>query len=198
MAVVTAGPGGGASGRAKRRLFVAVTPSAHARDLLAAQLDEVTGRAPLPGRVVPPENWHVTLRFLGWSDEVARERITAGLDQARLGEGFWVTLRGLGAFPRPRRATVLWVGVTHGAERLGELAATVEEAAQRAGYDPEDRPFVPHVTLSRIRPHQDVSALVEGARVGPIRFHVGEVVLYESKLGRGGARYEALERFDLV
>ncbi len=182
----------------KVRLFVAVTPSVHARELLAAQLADATGGKPLPGRVVPPENWHLTLRFLGWSDEVARERVTAGLDQADLGEGFWATLRGLGAFPRPRRATVLWAGVTHGAERLGELAATVEEVAQAAGYEPEDRPFVPHLTLSRIRPHQDVTALVESAVVGPIRFHVGEVVLYESKLGRGGARYEARERFPLT
>ncbi len=179
------------------RLFVAVTPSPHARELLAAQLSEVTGGAPLPGRAVPPENWHITLRFLGWSEEVARERITAGLDEADLGEGFWATLRGLGAFPRARRATVLWVGITHGAERLAELAAAVEGVAQSAGYEPEDRPFVPHVTLSRIRPHRDVTSLVEGGEVGPIRFHVGEVLLYESRLGHGGARYEVLERFPL-
>lgn len=179
------------------RLFVAVTPSPHARDVLAAQLIEATGNKPLPGRVVPPENWHLTLRFLGWSDEVAVDRVTAGLDQADLGEDFWVTLRGLGAFPRPRRATVLWTGVTHGSERLQELAATVEEVAQAAGYPPEDRPFTPHLTLSRIRPHQDVTPLVESARVGPVRFHVGEVFLYESKLGRGGARYEVRERFPL-
>ncbi len=179
------------------RLFVAVTPSAHARELLAAQLDALGGGDALPGRVVPPENWHVTLRFLGPSEDVARERISAGLDQADLGAAFWATIRGLGAFPRARRATVLWAGITHGADRLGALAEVVEEVAQAAGYEPEDRPFVPHLTLSRIRPAQDVSSLVEGAEVGPIRFQVGEVLLYESRLGHGGARYEVLERFSL-
>ena len=181
----------------KRRLFVAVDLPEDARHRLAAGIDQVLGGRRLPGRGAPPPNWHLTLRFLGWSDEVAMERVTAGLDQAPLGARFSVTISGWGSFPNPRRATVLWLGVSEGGQQLQGLAEEVEQVALTAGYPPEDRPFRSHLTLSRIRPHQDLTPLVEGPSPPPVRFLVEEVTLFESHLSGGGARYQALERFPL-
>jgi 2'-5' RNA ligase len=104
----------------------------------------------------------------------------------------------MGVFPRPRSATVIWLAVSRGQERLEELAAAAEEAAQSAGFGPEDRPFRAHLTLSRVRPAEDVSALVESFPGADLGWRCESVVVYRSLLGRGGARYEPLETFLLA
>jgi 2'-5' RNA ligase len=137
------------------------------------------------------------MRFLGPTDEVAFDRLLASLAGAALGGPFSIAFGGLGAFPRPARATVLWQAIDAGADRLTELASRTEEAAQQAGFAPEDRPFHAHLTLSRIRPHQDVRLLIETAVPFAGSLPVDRLVVYRSHLGRGGARYEELESFPL-
>jgi len=178
------------------RLFVAVPLTDDARHALSG-LIRTAAPGGLPGRPVPPPNWHLTLRFLGDVDAVGRDRMVAALDQADLGEPFTVAWDGLGAFPRPRRATVLWVGADRGADHLERLAATTEEAASSAGFAAEDRPFRPHLTLSRVRPHQDVTSLLESVSSLRVSMPVGRIVMYRSHLGRGGATYEEIEEFPL-
>ncbi len=183
--VVTEGP--------QRRVFVAVPVPDEVRAALADRL----GRAQIPGRVVPPENWHLTLRFLGWVDEVGYDRLLAALDGSDLGPSFKISLGEMGAFPRPRKATVVWLDLTEGMERLRELADAAEEAAQTAGFAPEERPFRVHLTLSRVRPSEDVSDLIADFPPVDLEWRCRSVMVYESHLGRGGARYEALETFPL-
>lgn len=179
------------------RLFLAAPLDGDSRHALSHLLSAAAPRG-LPGRVVPPENWHVTLRFLGDVADPVRDRLVAQLDGADLGAPFAVRWGGLGAFPRPRRATVLWVQADRGADELAGLAARVEEAAVAAGFEVEDRPFRAHLTLSRIRPHQDVTPLVEGTEPMGVVTRVDRVVLYRSRLGRGGARYTEVESFPLA
>lgn len=178
------------------RLFLAAPLTEDARHAVAALLRERVPRG-LPGKVVRPENWHLTLRFLGEVDEVARDRVMVALDEADLGGGFEVRWGALGSFPRPSRATVLWLGLERGADRLGALATAVEDAVRSAGFSPEERPFRAHLTLSRIRPHQDVSPVLEAATPIDVAMEIDRVVLYRSHLGRGGARYEVVEEFPL-
>ncbi len=175
------------------RVFVAAPMPDETRMALAAALREFA----IPGRPVPPENWHLTLRFLGGVDRVTCERLLAAIDQTELGGRFKLALRGLGAFPRPKKATVVWLGVTEGRERLEDLADIAEEAAVNAGVAPEDRPFRPHLTLSRVRPEEDVTGLVQtGADLG-VGWRCESIVVFRSHLGRDGARYEPLETFSL-
>lgn len=178
------------------RLFVAVPLTTEARHALA---DRVLAAAPggLPGRPVPPPNWHVTLRFLGDVEAVGQDRILAALDQADLGAGFTVAWGAPGAFPRPGRAAVLWVGADRGADRLESLAAATEQAAVSAGFPDEDRPFRPHLTLSRIRPEEDVTSLLAAMPPLGVVMPVDRIVLYRSHLGRGGASYQEIEEFPL-
>ena len=150
---------------------------------------------PLPGRPVPPDNWHLTVRFLGNVREVAGERLAAELDQADLGEAFTIALGGMGAFPRPARASVIWLSLDKGRDRLTELNALAEEAAQAAGLAAEDRPFAPHLTLSRIRPELDVRTDVASYNPVPLQWTVPGLVLFESHPARGGARYEPVDEF---
>ena len=178
------GPSGG-------RLFVGIDLDYAGRAILAQMLTDV---GTIPGRVVPRENWHLTLRFLGGVDEVTADRLLAALDQEDWPAPFDLRLSGLGAFPNPRRATVLWVGVP--GEQIDMLARHVEDAVSSCGFPPEDRPFRPHLTLSRIRPPERVTDLVDHP-FGPLDVPVAHVTLFRSHLGGAGAHYQRLESFPL-
>jgi 2'-5' RNA ligase len=157
-------------------------------------LAEAVGELSIPGRRVPPSNWHITLRFLGFIDETVFERFLNGLGDMETQGAFRVGLSGLGAFPNPRRAAVVWAGIGRGVDALTHLAEMTEEAAGRAGVAPEERPFHPHLTLSRVRPPEDVTDLMTSQ--GPLLDWVCDrVIVYESKHGKGGAVYEPLETF---
>lgn len=178
------------------RLFLAVALDDEVRAGLRAHLVDNGGDL-IPGRHVTPANWHITLRFLGRSAPVQRDRVMGYLDGELGGGSFPMRFGGLGAFPRPPKATVVWLAVTEGAERLVDIAATCEEAAQVAGFFPEERPFHPHLTLSRVRPPEDVGVLTGGFSPYQGRLLVDRVTLFESILGRGPARYSVIEEFRL-
>lgn len=173
------------------RVFVAVPlPS----ELRAALADELAG-LPIPGRLVPAENWHLTTRFLGNVDITTFERFLSRLDVGAESP-FRLRLGRIGAFPNPRKATVVWIGVEEGSMELMRLAEIAEEAAQAAGLEPEDRPFHPHLTISRVRPPSNVARLID--HKVDLTWRCDRVVVYRSHLGRGGARYEPLESIRLM
>jgi 2'-5' RNA ligase len=178
-----------------RRLFLAVGLDDDTRHALAAHLDAHL-EEPLPGSKVPPENWHITLRFLGKVDDVQHDRLVTHLDEHLDVVPFRLRFGGLGAFPRPRKATVAWLAVE--APELAQLAMLAEEAAIAVGCMPEERPFHPHLTLSRIRPAADVSDVVEDVPPFPRAMAVRTVGCFESTL-RGGrpAVYTEVDTFDL-
>lgn len=169
------------------RVFAAVVPPS---EVVVALHDRVE-RLPVPGRQVPPPNWHLTLRFVGKVEEVAYERWLGEIDTAPLPASFRVTLGGLGAFPRPARATVLWVGVE--GDGLQALATVVDRAAEAAGLGREERPFRPHLTISRVRPPDDVRSLIGAAGSWRSSFRVEEFHI----MAAAGSRYRTYETFCL-
>ena len=182
----------------QRRLFLAVDIDTVIRHGLAAHLTTHLAGEQLPGSSPPAENWHITLRFLGKVGLTDYERLLAKLDEADLGDSFELSFGGLGAFPNPRRATVLWLGFERGSEELSRLAAAAEEAAVAAGSMAEERPFHPHLTLSRVRPQRDVRKLIEHVPDFPLVQTVSQLTVFESHLGSGPAVYKALEHFELA
>lgn len=157
-------------------------------------------------RPVPVGNFHLTLRFAGEVERTVLERLCAALDQAETPAPFNMRWGGLGAFPKPSRATTAWLGVERGRDDLARLATAAEEAAQAAGLPPEERPFHPHLTLARFRPPVDLRPSGAGGREDPAgssatrlgaKAVVTEVALYRSFLGKKPARYQRLETFPL-
>ena len=177
------------------RVFVAVPLDEETRHRLAHVVAE---RVPeIPGGAVDPQKWHLTLRFLGEVDEVGVDRIRHSLDTADLGGPFTMAWGGLGAFPRPTRASVLWVGVPRGADGLRSLWMATDMALEDAGFPPEDRPFRPHLTIARIRPPEDVSGVTAGEPLAAVSMQVDRITLFQSRLGRGGAAYSVVDEFVL-
>jgi len=142
-------------------------------------------------RWVPAANLHLTVRFIGNIEHAVVEGVADRLAAGAL-EGFELALGGVGTFKRGRMVRVVWIQVSTGAEAARELAAQVEAECAAAGLVPEVRPFQPHLTLARARPR-------EGAPLPPLtdpprleQWRAGELVLYRSRLGRGGSVYEPL------
>lgn len=178
------------------RLFVAVDVPGPVRALVAeafAPWREAFPRA----RWVPEANWHVTLKFLGrtWPRLLAwvEERV-AGVAAAH--RPFRVRLDGIGAFPSPRRARVLWAALDDPQGALRSLARALEEALE-AEFPPERRDFTAHLTVARSDPPL---VLPEGFAATEVRsdpFEIRALVLYRSHLQRPAPRYEPLRTFRL-
>ena len=173
------------------RAFAGVPLPTVARMALAERVDDLD----IPGKLAPVENWHLTLRFLGQVDQVTYERFLAGLQRVEEERSFPISVDRFGAFPRAKRATVVWAGIESGESELSKLNEIAEDAAVGAGLTPEDRPFHPHITLARVRPPADVRWLEQ--EPVELRWQCDRVIVFQSHLGGGPARYEPLETFHL-
>lgn len=151
------------------------------------------------GRVVAPENLHLTLAFLGDRPNPVLEDLHSALEEIAA-PGFAVELAGLGIFGGARPRSL------HAAVRpnpaLKHLRAKVQQAARDTGIDLPRERFVPHVTLARFPrdlPPEDVLAVeAHAARHMNLRcpaFEVSEFHLYRSHLTGEGAQYERLTSY---
>lgn len=176
----------------RERLFIGVPLTDEARRAIEKSLPKK-----LPGKPVPAENWHFTLRFLGSTEPEVRERIVERLKAATCGAPFGIRFKELGAFPNPGRARILWLGVDDGADRMIQLAAIAEGVARSVGFAAEAREFKPHLTLTRIDPPSSVKTLITSKPRIDTRMTVDSVILYRSHLGGGPPRYEEVVRIEL-
>ncbi len=185
-----------AAGATRARLFVALDLPAPARETLARWRGKAAGDDPAL-RATAPDALHVTLCFLGWRSTEEIEAIAAACAaaladatscQLSLGEGLWLPQR------RPR---VLAMALKDRTAALVAIQTALSEALSAGGwYAPEDRPFLPHVTVARVRGrgHVRPSPLPETPQLS---FSAQTVTLYRSRPGAGGARYEALRTIAL-
>jgi 2'-5' RNA ligase len=178
-------------------VFLAVDLSDGERHALAAALTEANPGKRLPGRTTPPENWHITLRFLGECTELDAERIMHRLDETVDVDQSSVWCAGLDAFPRRSKAGVLYTAIDDPEDTLARLAMWCESASQSVGFEPEDRPFVPHLTLSRARPAVDVSHTFPSWDDFRVRITVKAVTLFRTRRTKSGIRYDTIDTLTL-
>ncbi len=178
------------------RCFIAVELPGETR----AELQEMAGqlrRAGIRASWVRPENLHLTLRFLGEIDEDQVQAAGERLERDSRGRSpFVLALDGAGAFPNPRRASVIWAGVGPLVGGLSEIQALTERVAAGIGLKPENRPFRPHLTLARVRRPAEAGELGRAlAALADFRgkpFTVTGVTLFSSTLTPRGAVYERI------
>ena len=146
----------------------------------------------LPGvRWVAPENFHITLRFIGELPGWRAEEVDAALAGLRA-PGFGLQLAGVGTAEKAGRVTALWVGVQRN-PALEHLQSKIDTVLGRAGVKRERRRFVPHVTLARLGegiPAAKVAAWVQAHnlfRSEPVA--VEHFTLFSSLLGKEQAAY---------
>jgi len=174
------------------RLFVALRPPEHIRDLLVDAMDENSDF-----RWQDDSQLHLTLRFVG---EVERPLATDLADELRRIRSSRLELRiaGIGRFEQ-RNSGALWAAVEPKAP-LVTLAAKVERVCQSVGLEAERRAFHPHITLARWkgRRTREVHDFLERNRsLLSAPFTIDRFILFESRLSRHGAHYEEVECYAL-
>jgi 2'-5' RNA ligase len=182
------------------RLFVALALPPRIREALSRRAGELMTGA-RGWRLVPQENLHLTLRFLGDTDPATAERLCRQLGETvRPVRVLRLRLDDWGTFPERRRPRVTWCALAGEVDALRELAERVEKWAREAGYPGETRPFRPHVTVARARSPRAAMEMPDLASEAGSRpeFECGEVVLFRSHLGQGPPRYEALAVHELA
>ena len=166
-------------------------------DDVSQHLMEEFGGAPI--RWVPVENIHLTLKFLGDVSESNIEMLTDILKSIAINvKQFEFSVGGLGAYPKPHRPRVIWVGVEAPHEVM-IAQRSIESEMSRLGYARERRPFNPHLTLGRLSRHstnqdiRNIAELINNNTVGYLgsalatSFH-----MYRSDLKPSGAVYTKL------
>lgn len=176
---------------------MAVRPPDDVLDAVAAAVDPAR-RLRVGLRWEQRDRYHLTLQFLGPLSRLAPvvDALAAATASRR---AFPFRLGGAGAFPKPGRARVVWIGAAVGGRELVELAGAVAAGLRAVGYEPDRKEFHPHLTVARLKVPDDVGDVL--AAIGPEAvgeaFTVGELILYESRLSTQGPTYTALERFPL-
>jgi RNA 2',3'-cyclic 3'-phosphodiesterase len=147
-------------------------------------------RGGLPGaRWIDPENYHLTLRFIGDIDDALAREVAYMLGQVRR-SAFELRLDGLNSFGGRSPRAVFAAAVP--TPPLLELQAEHERMMQRLGLEPEGRKYTPHVTLARLRDsssRQVADYLAMRATFRSLPFPVARFVLFSSKTSSGGGPY---------
>jgi 2'-5' RNA ligase len=182
------------------RSFIAIETPLEIQKALAQAAAPLKKLLPKPlVRWVAPQNAHLTLKFLGDVSPANLEHLAEALKaEAASHEMFSMSVGGLGAFPNPRHARVIWLGL-EAPPALIALQHGVDAAAAQLGYPMEQRPFSPHLTIGRVAQNASSSDLqfirgaLESTKVGILgTIRVQAIHIFKSLLQPGGPVYTVL------
>ncbi|MGO4388292.1 RNA 2',3'-cyclic phosphodiesterase [Microvirga sp. 2YAF29] len=148
-------------------------------------------RGGLPGaRWIDPENYHITLRFIGDIDDRMAEDVVSVLGERRRRDPLTITIDGLDSFGGSKPRAVF--ARTSGNGGLNEVQAEQERLLRQIGLEPETRKFTPHVTLARLRnasPIDVADYIATRGHFPKLTFTADRFVLYSSRSSTGGGPY---------
>ncbi|MCX6344063.1 MAG: RNA 2',3'-cyclic phosphodiesterase [Armatimonadetes bacterium] len=183
------------------RTFVAILIAPDLKAKIAEVQDQVKMLAP-DVKWVAPECFHVTLKFLGDIREDALTQIFSAVNEAAAQlEPFDISFSGLGAFPNPSRARVIWVSIDEGKEQMRKLAEAVDAALAKVGYAKEEKAFKAHVTIGRVKDNKGLGGFARG--IDKIdakdfgRMRVTGIAVMQSELQKTGPVYSQMSESKL-
>jgi len=145
----------------------------------------------------PAEKLHATVKFLGNTDEELVGRIVESLNRICIEHGpISLMYSGLGCFPPGRGARVIWIGMKEPTGALQQLARSVEDAMEGLGFEREQRPFTPHLTIGRVKGEKRIDPLLrelETVTFDTEAVAIRELTLVRSVLKPGGSEYTILK-----
>jgi 2'-5' RNA ligase len=189
--------------RRMKRTFIGVRISDEARAAAAARISLLRGEFPeLRVGWERPEKLHLTLKFLGDTDEKSVPAISEILRQiAEERAPFRLGIGSGGAFPDGKRPRILWLGIDDDDGRLSALRESVEDRLAEIGFARDRRRFAPHLTIARIREPESAARLARRHWTEPaagVSSPVSAITFYQSTLRPGGSVYSVLGEFRLT
>jgi len=178
------------------RSFIAINLPNTVKQEIGASIERL-GPAGPPARWVPPENLHVTVKFL---DEIREDQISPIVGALTLAAGehhpFDLRLGGFGFFPNEKKARIFWIGIESGFDSLKALARAIDHQTATLGFALETRPFSAHITLARLREPGPADRLAKAA--SHIQYlsemiPVTQIDLMRSELSPRGASYSIVD-----
>ena len=152
-------------------------------------------------KLVEPENVHITLKFLGDTDEGYIDQIEEIIkDAVKQTDSFEIQLKGSGVFPNQNYIKVMWIGIKNG-EKIGKIASKIDKQLSELGFEKEKRGFSAHLTIARVRSAKNKEKLLQiiekyrDMEFG--NFKVDSVKLKKSELTSKGPIYTALKEVKL-
>jgi RNA 2',3'-cyclic 3'-phosphodiesterase len=177
------------------RTFIAVELDKENREALERIEDDLK-RLDADVKWVDPQNIHLTLKFLGEIPPKKVRQVQETLPELlKAFSLFEITIATLGAFPKPERPRIIWVGVTQNAHELTRLAHQVEEGLCALSFPKEEKAFSPHATIGRVRSPKNQAQLAEGIKnysFAPLTQKISKVILFKSTLTPQGPIYQPL------
>ncbi|MFO8108997.1 MAG: RNA 2',3'-cyclic phosphodiesterase [Thermoplasmata archaeon] len=154
-----------------------------------------------PLNMVEPENIHITVKFLGDTEEKQIKDISEITRSVlKEHEPFEITIKGAGAFPHLNYMKVIWIGVEDCPE-LQRIAHQIEEELVPMGFSRMDKSFSPHITVARVKGGKNKEQLASVIRkYRDLEFHtqkITKIKLKESILKKSGPEYKTLEEYFL-
>ncbi len=179
----------------KLRLFIAL-PLTNAVESKLGDIIADLSKQTRDVKWVASKNIHLTVKFLGDTDEALVPSIIAATDQiAGKYQSMSSTIDSIGAFPNLNRPRVIWAGGHRPLDTAARIAGDVDIAMHKLRFEREKRPFKPHLTLGRVRQGRRVeglASLFESYRFDPIPLRLDRLVLFKSTLTPQGAIYDRL------
>jgi 2'-5' RNA ligase len=186
------------------RLFIACEVPDDVKESIGGIIETLRGRSGTAVRWIRAEGVHVTLKFLGEVPLKKMPAIKLAIQEAVVGhQPFELEFSNIGTFGGREGLRIMWVGIAGDVLRLEALVRAVNAALAVVGFEPERRPFRPHLTLGRVkdeiptRQRAEIEVAVGKMAVPGISWRTAQVSLMRSNLTPGGASYEVLATFPL-
>jgi 2'-5' RNA ligase len=188
------------------RSFIAIELPDEVRERLSRLKKELERGEHKFVKWVNPGGIHLTLKFLGNIPSKQVTEITEAIKEASQGiSPFHLEISGLGAFPNLRQARVFWVGIGGEVDKLSKLQQNIDSALATLGFAKEERSFMAHLTLARIRQgaspqeRRNFGELIDSV-IFEDKYHikVETISLMKSQLTPAGAIYTCLTRVGLA
>jgi RNA 2',3'-cyclic 3'-phosphodiesterase len=133
-------------------------------------------------KLVPQNNWHITLAFIGHIEEDKKDELAELLKVYQWGDTFKASVRHFGAFPNFEQAKILWMGLEKGSDKIEKLAQQLRNRLDEMEISYDSKPFVPHITVARLRSPKNCTKLADNGKMKQeVNFEVNELILYNSE-----------------
>lgn len=184
------------------RTFIAINTTKEIKEKLT-NIQSQLKKANADVKWVNSEGMHITLKFLGNVIIGQLESIYQMVREATSDiKQFPLSLSSLGTFPNLSNPKVIWVGIDRGKEECIELAKQIDNNLLRLGFPVEQKDFVPHLTLGRVkspRGKNELAELITSLKTQSIgEMHISKIEVMGSQLTPKGAIYTTLQELPLM